>query len=521
MSISFFAILSILLICSQLVLGIIQQPTHELAPASAIKSKAKLRALLEDRHRHGYPIEHSREENAKSSSSSSGLVFDVIHRQHPSSPYRQASKSHEEVMQEHVRRGMLRLDSLQKSTFAERTSNTMPLTREGPSALQEKVIAPAGEWQGEYLVQMQIGTPARPILLIIDTGSGLTWIQCAPCTQCFAQQEPIFDPARSTSYARVNCSHPACGASSLFQCAETHNRTCEYGVQYGSSSFSTGVVSTDTLTVDSLSGTALRLHSFLFGCGIFNQGQMVGSSGLLGLSRSAIAVPMQLAGAGLNFSRKFTHCFADLAANRNATSFMYLGDARAHQLQYTPFAVPPFRTQFYYVGLQGISVDGRRLRIPASAFAFSVDGTGGTVIDSGTTLTLLVRPAYAALRAAFRAAAARKHRLHASAVRGGFNSTVTSHVIDTCYRIPAEEFRPSRVPAVALHFAGGVDLRLPPNNVLFPFDDHGLFCLAFTGTASDVGINVIGNIQQQNFRIEYDLENSRIGFGRAYCAEDR
>ncbi|KAL2645213.1 hypothetical protein R1flu_012800 [Riccia fluitans] len=538
-----------------LVLIIIDQPFVTLRAVTI--NRMSSRALLEDNGR--MEFEEALDSNGSRNSSPPELRFSVIHRQHPSSPYREVHKTHSDLMQEHVRRGLLRLESLQKLTAAEQQSsrnsdsNTMPLTtaRDGSSkALEERVQASGGgEWQqGEYMVQMQLGTPARTILLIIDTGSGLTWVQCSECMQCFLQQEPIFNPIESKSYRTVGCANPACDANSIFQCSETHNRTCEYGVQYGMTSFTTGIVSTDTLTV----GESHGIEKFLFGCGLFNVGdQMVGSSGVLGLSRSNISFPMQLARAS-GFTRKFTHCFADLAENRNATSFMYLGDSRSHQLKFTPFAKTPFTTQFYYLDLQGISVEKKLLSIPPSVFRLSPDGGGGTVIDSGTTLTVLVQPAYVVLRDAFRAAAASKHRLNSTAIPGGLNDTlVTSHVVDTCYRLGESysrdtfensdwnlskmNFKPGvkdsksgrnskkhrlQVPRITLHFAGGVDLSLPPNNVLFPFDDGGLYCLAFTGSMSDVGMNVIGNIQQQNFRIQYDLENSRIGFGRAYCASE-
>ena len=36
-----------------------------------------------------------------------------------------------------------------------------------------------------YYVTMNIGEPARPYFLDVDTGSDLTWLQCdAPCQSC-------------------------------------------------------------------------------------------------------------------------------------------------------------------------------------------------------------------------------------------------------------------------------------------------------------------------------------------------
>ncbi|KAF3786507.1 Aspartic proteinase nepenthesin-2 [Nymphaea thermarum] len=50
--------------------------------------------------------------------------------------------------------------------------------------------------------------------------------------------------------------------------------------------------------------------------------------------------------------------------------------------------------QHYYVALHGISVGGKRLPIPESVFQFSSDGSGGVVVDSGSTFTGLAEEAY-------------------------------------------------------------------------------------------------------------------------------
>jgi hypothetical protein len=69
-----------------------------------------------------------------------------------------------------------------------------------------------------------------------------------------------------------------------------------------------------------------------------------------------------------------------------------------------------------------------------------------------------------------------------------------------------------------------VDIELGFHNlVLGPFDPEGeLYCLAFVNTGPVVpslGVAVIlGNVQQQNFLIEFDLTNSRVGFKKTDCA---
>ncbi|XP_039788857.1 protein ASPARTIC PROTEASE IN GUARD CELL 1-like [Panicum virgatum] len=48
--------------------------------------------------------------------------------------------------------------------------------------------------------------------VIVDTASELTWVQCVPCDSCHDQQEPLFDPSSSPSYAAVPCDSPSCDA---------------------------------------------------------------------------------------------------------------------------------------------------------------------------------------------------------------------------------------------------------------------------------------------------------------------
>ncbi|KAK8288911.1 hypothetical protein V6Z12_D07G155400 [Gossypium hirsutum] len=72
-----------------------------------------------------------------------------------------------------------------------------------------------------------------------------------------------------------------------------------------------------------------------------------------------------------------------------------------------------------------------------------------------------------------------------------------------------------KVPTLVLHFRGA-DLSLPATNYLIPVDSSGTFCFAFAGTMN--GLSIIGNIQQQGFRVAYDLAGSRVGFSPRGCA---
>ncbi|THU53893.1 hypothetical protein C4D60_Mb10t19180 [Musa balbisiana] len=103
----------------------------------------------------------------------------------------------------------------------------------------------------------------------------------------------------------------------------------------------------------------------------------------------------------------------------------------------TPFVNS--HSPLYYLSLQGISVGATLLPIPTTTLALKPNGTGGLVIDSGTTFTPLTDPAYAMLMQAF----VSQMDLPVVAVSG--------YVL--CFSLPPD---PSgvAVPSLAFHFDG-------------------------------------------------------------------
>ncbi|CAN1233698.1 Aspartic proteinase CDR1 [Linum perenne] len=61
-------------------------------------------------------------------------------------------------------------------------------------------------------MSISLGTPPVPILAIADTGSDVVWTQCKPCPSCYVQNDPLFDPASSSTYQTVPCSSKACSS---------------------------------------------------------------------------------------------------------------------------------------------------------------------------------------------------------------------------------------------------------------------------------------------------------------------
>ncbi|XP_020571950.1 protein ASPARTIC PROTEASE IN GUARD CELL 1-like [Phalaenopsis equestris] len=357
----------------------------------------------------------------------------------------------------------------------------------GGGEVSGPVVSGTNQGSGEYFSQVGIGQPARLAYLVIDTGSDVTWIQCQPCTDCYQQSDPVFDPAASSTYSPLSCDSQSCRSLDVSAC---RNSSCLYQVSYGDGSFTVGEFATDSLTF----GSSSPVPSIALGCGHDNEGLFVGASGILGLGGGALSFPSQIQ------SPSFSYCLV----NRDSSSSSTL-DFGSKSSDPTTVTAPLLRNSkvdtFYYVGLSGLSVGGEVLSIPASAFAMDESGTGGVIVDSGTAVTRLQRDAYSALREAF------------SKGMTDLPSAEGVALFDTCYDLSSRTS--VEVPTVAFRFDGGKELKLPATNYLIPVDSTGTFCLAFAPTSSP--LSIIGNVQQQGTRVAFDLDNALVGFTPNKC----
>ncbi|XP_043718164.1 aspartyl protease family protein 2-like [Telopea speciosissima] len=355
------------------------------------------------------------------------------------------------------------------------------------------IISGLSQGSGEYFTRLGIGTPPKYAYMVLDTGSDIVWIQCSPCRKCYTQADPVFDPKKSGSYAGVTCSSPLCRRLDVSGCSK--QKMCLYQVSYGDGSFTVGDFSTETLTF-----RRRKVGNVALGCGHDNEGLFIGAAGLLGLGRGRLSFPSQ---TGRRFGRKFSYCLVDRQASASKPSSIVFGESSvSRSAVFTPMLTNPKLDTFYYVQVTGMSVGGVPVPgITASMFRLDAAGNGGVIVDSGTSVTRLTRRAYIALRDAFRAGTQLKRA-------PGFS------LFDTCYDLSGKSV--VKVPTLVMHFGGGANLALPANNYLIPVDNNGVFCFAFAGTTS--GLSIIGNIQQQGYRVVFDSAGSRVGFSPNGCA---
>ncbi|KAG0619632.1 hypothetical protein M758_4G153600 [Ceratodon purpureus] len=351
---------------------------------------------------------------------------------------------------------------------------------------------------GEYVMELSLGTPPQKFSTIVDTGSDLTWVQCSPCSVCFEQPNPLFDPRASSTYSQTKCDNGLCKIlqEGLFVQNCKGGNTCNYTYSYGDGSNTLGVLSLETVTLGSSSVPDVGI-----GCGHSNQGSFAGADGIVGLGQGSLSLPSQLKPS---IAQIFSYCLVDLSSTASTSSPITFGDARENSdAKYTPLVANSLAPTYYYVGVEGISVGRQKVEIPDSAFEISEMGSGGVILDSGTTITYWMSEAFTPMLAAFR------EQISYPETNAG------SYFLDLCYDISNAAADGSlNLPSMVVHFTD-VDFEIPMPNLWVLVEDTGsVVCLAM---AESEQFSIIGNIQQQNNLIVYDVVNQRVGFKPVRC----
>lgn len=352
--------------------------------------------------------------------------------------------------------------------------------------LEGPIISGTSQGSGEYFSRVGIGHPPSEVYMVLDTGSDVNWLQCAPCADCYQQADPIFDPVKSSTYSPLSCDTKQCQSLDVSEC---RNNTCMYEVSYGDGSYTVGDFVTESVTF----GGSAAVDNVAIGCGHSNEGLFVGAAGLIGLGGGALSFPSQIKASS------FSYCLVD--RDSDSTSTLEFDSPTPPGAVTAPLIRNSKLDTFYYVELTGLSVAGNMLPISTSALKLDDNGDGGVIVDSGTAVTRLQTDVYNSLRDEF--------------VKGTRHLPSTNGValFDTCFDLSKK--KTVDVPTVSFHFSNGKELALPAKNYLIPVDSSGTFCLAFAPTSSS--LSIIGNVQQQGTRVTFDLANSLIGFSSNKC----
>ncbi|KAF8089164.1 hypothetical protein N665_0516s0022 [Sinapis alba] len=409
-----------------------------------------------------------------------GFSADLIHRDSPKSPFYNPTETTAQRLRNAVHRSVNRVVHFNGKDASVNAPQT-EITAQG----------------GEYLMNILLGTPPLPIMAIADTGSDLIWTQCKPCDDCYAQDDPIFDPKASSTYKDVSCSSKQCTAlENQASCSTEDNKTCSYTLSYGDKSYTKGNVAADTLTLGSTDNRPVQLKNVVIGCGHNNVGRFTNKgSGIIGLGGGSVSLISQL---GDSIDGKFSYCLVPLFSKNDTTSKINFGTnavVSGNGSVSTPL-ITKSQATFYYLTLESVSVGSKNIKYPLASDSES--GKGNIIIDSGTTLTMFPTEFYSEFEDAVASS------INAKRIQD------PQYLLSLCYSATAK----LKFPVITMHF-DGADVKLDSSNAFIQISDD-LVCLAFRG---DDQLAIYGNIAQMNFLVGYDTVSKTVSFKPADCAK--
>ncbi|KAK7306965.1 hypothetical protein VNO77_39622 [Canavalia gladiata] len=384
------------------------------------------------------------------------------------------------------------------------------------SSLKSPLASGAATGSGQYFADLRIGSPPQRLLLVADTGSDLVWVKCSACRNC-SNHRPgsTFMARHSRTFSSHHCYDSPCRLvphpNPNGPCNHTRIHTpCRYEYSYADGSITSGFFSKETTTFNTSSGKEAKIKNLAFGCGFRISGPSVtglsfnGAQGVMGLGRGPISFISQL---GRKFGNRFSYCLLDYTISPPPKSYLTIGgysnDVVSRKFSYTPLLTNPFAPSFYYISIESVSVDGVKLPISSSVWDIDGNGNGGTVVDSGTTLSFLAEPAYRHVLAAFR------RRVKLPPAEG------PSLGFDLCVNVSG--VAKPRLPKLRFGLAGKSTLSPPTRNYFIEAMER-VMCLAVQPVKPGSGFSVIGNLMQQGYLFEFDVDRSRLGFSRHGCA---
>ncbi|XP_020549898.1 aspartic proteinase CDR1-like [Sesamum indicum] len=400
------------------------------------------------------------------SSMSSSFRLKLIHRDSPLSPLYQPNLSDFQRFKRNVEISEARASYFQRWSEIYSEGNSMK-----PQNISLRL--PLKFTEPIYTVELGLGTPFVQRTLVFDTGSGITWTQCKPCFQCFKQKEPLFDTRKSSSYKLMPVKNKL---AMTFTCTVFG---CAYYVGY------------------TAAHVPYRVPGLVFGCGTFNKGPFGAKnavSGILGMDKQPVSFARQLGGL---IREQFSYCLTE-KVSASYVKFGVEAKIRGRNAQSTPFLKHNQYAVHYGLNLVDISIGGQKLGLTQGTFS------GGCVIDSGGSISLLETNAYSAVQDSLERYFSKfknVRRLLGDGAPSGF----------LCYTQP-KGFK--RFPNLTFHFLGA-DFRVPSEN-LFLFR-RNFFCLAMMASKN---LTLLGAYQQRNVRIVYDLKDEMLSFAPEDCSRD-
>ncbi|GAB4849983.1 hypothetical protein Ancab_029282 [Ancistrocladus abbreviatus] len=347
-----------------------------------------------------------------------------------------------------------------------------------------------------YITRMLIGTPRWTANLMFDTGCDDTWVQSVGCHPCFPLRGGNFkDLLRA-----LHCEHPLCIPKMCDQAG-----MCRYHLEYLGGSSTSGLIGFDFFHFPS-GGQSFQTvpHPMAFGLGLqninMNFGQLhLGQNNIIGGIFSLGPGPRSiLTQLGSLANRRFSYCLPSPTAQHQ--TYLHFGsDAHIRGPTVTPLIV----SQHYFINIEGIGLEGRRLPIDPRVFQRVPGRHEGSLIDSGTATSMFVPSAYNVLRTNVVEHFEHRHGLKPLHHHGALP-------YDLCFNLRGRNLSS---PSMTIFFQGAA-LNLAPSALFTQFSrSHCMTILP----AQEEGPNILGAFQQVNHRFLYDVGEGTLAFAPENC----
>uniref|UniRef100_A0A7N0VCU6 Peptidase A1 domain-containing protein n=1 Tax=Kalanchoe fedtschenkoi TaxID=63787 RepID=A0A7N0VCU6_KALFE len=389
------------------------------------------------------------------------------------------------------------------------------------TSIDLKVIRPVLQHTiSAYLVKINLGifSVQQPTYkeyhLHFDTASKMIWLQCEDCAKpgnmCFEQNGVPYPNSRSISYVPLPCNeHLLCIPD---ECIGPH---CSYIAEYDEGSYSYGILAYETLQFESSHLRRGELVSVVIGCGLQNKMvEVTEEAGVFGMSWGTHSFVNQVTE---HSQGRFSYCLPPLTSDgfQQASTVLRFGSdtpriTGLHRLSIREYDDQPP----YYVDLQDISINGRRLNIPSAYFARTGPNKGGCIIDTGTSFTFISRPAYHILK--------QQMMQHLATADSSLQIGRSRRHLDLCYRRNPPFKGYNHLPTVTLHFAGGANLVLQRDIAFIVWESNRgreIVCMGISTTEED-DVSVIGAQSQANHVFIFNLPARVLYFGPRNCARN-
>ncbi|KAM3703237.1 hypothetical protein ACB098_04G080400 [Castanea mollissima] len=367
---------------------------------------------------------------------------------------------------------------------------------------------------GLYYTYILVGDPPKRYFLDVDTGSDLTWIQCdAPCISCAKGANALYKPTKdnilpSKDSLCMEVQRPQAGGYCQ-SCGQ-----CDYEIQYADQSSSVGVLARDELHLVMENGSWTNLN-LVFGCAYDQQGLLLSTlaktDGILGLSRSRVSLPSQLARKGI-IKNVVGHCLTIDGGG----GYLFLGDNFVPQwgMAWVPM-LGGLSMDFYHSEIMKMNYGSRSLRLgdPDSSVA-------PVIIDSGSSYTYFKPPTYSDLVASL------------EEVSGlGLIRDTSDLTLPICWKAesPIRSVKDVKhfFKTLTLQFGStwwivSTKLQIPPEGYLI-ISDKGNVCLGILDGSKvhDGSTIILGDISLRGKLVIYDNVKHKIGWQPSDCIRSR